>query len=89
MIFLSFDIEEFDNPFPCSQQLSFEQQMEISVKGTHRILDLLALHHITATFFCTVNFTSHAFEADSHLHHLLGEFRYPEIFFAYPKIIRL
>lgn len=62
MIFLSFDIEEFDNPFPCSQQLSFEQQMEISVKGTHRILDLLALHQITATFFCTVNFASHASE---------------------------
>jgi len=60
MIFLSFDIEEFDNPFPCSQQLSFAQQMEISILGTQRILDLVAAHQVTATFFCTVNFASHA-----------------------------
>ena len=60
MIFLSFDIEEFDNPFPCSQQLTFEQQMEISILGTQRILDLVATHQVTATFFCTVNFASHA-----------------------------
>jgi peptidoglycan/xylan/chitin deacetylase (PgdA/CDA1 family) len=60
MIFLSFDIEEFDNPFPCTQDLSFDRQMEISAKGTETILSLLARHSVPATFFCTVNFAMHA-----------------------------
>jgi len=60
MIFLSFDIEEFDNPFPCSQLLTFERQMEISIAGTERILDLLAGQNVVATFFCTANFAEHA-----------------------------
>jgi len=60
MIFLSFDIEEFDNPFPCSQRLSFEQQMDISKHGTQRILDLLLQKQVHATFFCTANFALHA-----------------------------
>jgi peptidoglycan/xylan/chitin deacetylase (PgdA/CDA1 family) len=60
MIFLSFDIEEFENPFPCSQRLSFEQQMEISKHGTQRILDLLSQKQVHATFFCTANFALHA-----------------------------
>jgi peptidoglycan/xylan/chitin deacetylase (PgdA/CDA1 family) len=60
MIFLSFDIEEFDNPFPCSQDLSFNQQLEISEEGTNNILDLLVKQGVTATFFCTVNFAQNA-----------------------------
>jgi peptidoglycan/xylan/chitin deacetylase (PgdA/CDA1 family) len=60
MICLTFDIEEFDNPFPCTQLLNFEQQMEISRKGTAQILDLLAIYRIKATFFCTANFALHA-----------------------------
>lgn len=60
MIFLSFDIEEFDNPFPCSQSLSFARQMEISVRGTTSILDLLQRCQVKATFFCTANFAQHA-----------------------------
>lgn len=60
MIFLSFDIEEFDNPFPCTQNLSFDEQMEISKKGTERILNLLAEKNVKATFFCTANFALHA-----------------------------
>ena len=60
MIFLSFDIEEFDNPFPCSQHLTFERQMSISVEGAERILDLLSRHQVAATFFCTANFAVHA-----------------------------
>lgn len=60
MIFLSFDIEEFDNPFPCSQNLSFAQQMEISVRGTTAILDLLERCKVNATFFCTANFAKNA-----------------------------
>lgn len=60
MIFLSFDIEEFDNPLPYTQTLSFEQQMSISKVGTHRILDLLLQKKVPATFFCTANFALHA-----------------------------
>lgn len=60
MIFLTFDIEEFDNPFPCTQLLNFEEQMAISKKGTERILNLLAEKKVKATFFCTANFALHA-----------------------------
>jgi len=60
MIFLSFDIEEFDNPLPYTKTLSFEQQMSISKIGTTRILDLLLQQKVTATFFCTANFAIHA-----------------------------
>ena len=60
MIFLSFDIEEFDNPLPYTQSLNFEQQMSISKIGTVRILDLLQQEKVKATFFCTANFALHA-----------------------------
>lgn len=60
MIYLTFDIEEFDSPFHYSQSLTFEQQMEISIKGSKRILDLLKEKSIPATFFCTANFALHA-----------------------------
>ncbi len=60
MIFLSFDIEEFDNPLPYSKTLSFEEQMSISKIGTIRILDLLLQKGVKATFFCTANFAINA-----------------------------
>ncbi len=60
MIFLSFDIEEFDNPLPYTKTLNFEQQMSISKIGTVRILDLLQQEKVKATFFCTANFALHA-----------------------------
>ena len=60
MIFLSFDIEEFDNPLPYSKTLSFGEQMSISKIGTVRILDLLLQKDVKATFFCTANFAIHA-----------------------------
>jgi peptidoglycan/xylan/chitin deacetylase (PgdA/CDA1 family) len=60
MVFLSFDIEEFDNPLPYTKSLSFEEQMSISKDGTTRILDLLLKKEVTATFFCTANFAVHA-----------------------------
>ena len=62
MIFLSFDIEEFDNPLPYTKTLSFEEQMSISKTGTTRILDLLLQKSVKATFFCTANFALHAKE---------------------------
>lgn len=56
MILLSFDIEEFDMPFEYERELSFEEQISISERGTTIILDLLKKHHIKATFFSTVVF---------------------------------
>jgi peptidoglycan/xylan/chitin deacetylase (PgdA/CDA1 family) len=60
MIFLTFDIEEFDCPLPYSQTLTFEEQMSISIHGTVRILDLLQKKGIKATFFCTAIFAINA-----------------------------
>jgi peptidoglycan/xylan/chitin deacetylase (PgdA/CDA1 family) len=57
---LSFDIEEFDMPFEYGKSISFENQISISVKGCHLILDLLKKHNFKATFFSTVIFAQHA-----------------------------
>jgi peptidoglycan/xylan/chitin deacetylase (PgdA/CDA1 family) len=56
MIFLSFDIEEFDAPLEYGKLLPFEEQIAISTQGTLAVLDILARHQILATFFCTAYF---------------------------------
>lgn len=56
MILLSFDIEEFDMPFEYQREITFEEQISISRKGTTIILDLLKKYNIKATFFSTVVF---------------------------------
>ena len=56
MIYLSFDIEEFDMPFEYQRDISFDDQISISRTGTIIILDLLKKHNIVATFFSTVVF---------------------------------
>jgi len=60
MVLLSFDIEEFDMPFEYGKTISFEKQMSVSIKGTTKILDILAKHHIKATFYTTATFAIHA-----------------------------
>ena len=60
MILLSFDIEEFDMPFEYGKEISFNDQMEISIEGTNFILDILEKHKIKATFFSTVTFALNA-----------------------------
>jgi peptidoglycan/xylan/chitin deacetylase (PgdA/CDA1 family) len=60
VILLSFDIEEFDMPFEYGKEISFEDQISISVRGTHSILDLLQQHGFKATFFSTVIFAQQA-----------------------------
>lgn len=60
MILLSFDIEEFDVPKEHQVQISLEEQIRISVYGTHQILDCLQRNDVKATFFCTANFALHA-----------------------------
>lgn len=59
-ILLSFDIEEFEMPREYGKPIPFEQQMEVSIAGTTRILDLLAKYQIKATFYTTANFAQHA-----------------------------
>ncbi|MFM6953737.1 MAG: polysaccharide deacetylase family protein [Sphingobacteriaceae bacterium] len=60
MILLSFDIEEFDMPLEYHTDISFDDQIHISIEGTTRILDLLKKHQIKATFFSTVVFAENA-----------------------------
>ena len=51
MILLSFDIEEFDMPFEYGKEITFENQIAVSARGTAIILDLLKKHNVKATFF--------------------------------------
>lgn len=60
MVLLSFDIEEFDMPFEYGKEISFEDQISISVGGCHIILDLLKKHRFKATFFSTATFAINA-----------------------------
>lgn len=60
MVLLSFDIEEFDMPLEYGKTISFEQQIAISMRGCHIILDLLKKHNFVATFFSTATFALNA-----------------------------
>jgi peptidoglycan/xylan/chitin deacetylase (PgdA/CDA1 family) len=60
VILLSFDIEEFDMPFEYGKTITFEDQINISITGTHAILDLLKKYNFKATFFSTVIFAENA-----------------------------
>jgi peptidoglycan/xylan/chitin deacetylase (PgdA/CDA1 family) len=60
MVFLSFDIEEFDVPLEYGTELEFGTQIKVSSEGAIRILDILQKENVVATFFCTANFAIHA-----------------------------
>ena len=61
MVLLSFDTEEFDVPREHGVNYdTLTEGMEVSVVGTHRILDVLKANGVQATFFCTGNFAEHA-----------------------------
>jgi len=60
LILLSFDIEEFDMPLEYGKEISFHDQIEISIIGTNHIIDILEKHEIKATFFSTVIFAQNA-----------------------------
>lgn len=60
MILLSFDTEEFDMPFEYGKSLAFDEQVAITVAGTHIVLGLLRKYQVRATFFCTANLADHA-----------------------------
>ncbi|AYL96811.1 polysaccharide deacetylase family protein [Mucilaginibacter celer] len=56
MILLGFDVEEFDLPLEYGKSISFDEQLEISTRGTQTILNLLKQKNVKATFFCTANY---------------------------------
>jgi peptidoglycan/xylan/chitin deacetylase (PgdA/CDA1 family) len=56
MILLGFDVEEFDMPFEYGKSITFDEQLEISTRGTNTILGLLKQKNIKVTFFCTANY---------------------------------
>lgn len=60
MILLSFDIEEFDMPLEYGKEISFHDQIDISINGSNHILDILDKHGVKATFFSTVVFAQNA-----------------------------
>lgn len=60
MILLSFDIEEFDVPAEHGVYIPLDRQIEVSVQGTNRILDILLENDVKATFFCTATFAINA-----------------------------
>ncbi len=47
-------------PLEYNKEISFEDQMEISIRGTKHILDILDKHQVKATFFSTVIFAQNA-----------------------------
>ncbi|WP_431198913.1 hypothetical protein ACRQ5D_00135 [Mucilaginibacter sp. P25] len=51
MILLGFDVEEFDMPFEYGKSIPFDEQLEISTRGTNTILKLLGQKNIKVTFF--------------------------------------
>jgi peptidoglycan/xylan/chitin deacetylase (PgdA/CDA1 family) len=59
-ILLSFDTEEFEMPREYGDPIPFDLQIEVSRKGTTKILDLLAANGVKGTFYTTANFAQHA-----------------------------
>ena len=59
-VLLSFDTEEFDVPREHGVDISLDEGVRVSAKGTNLILDILKQCHASATFFCTVNFAERA-----------------------------
>lgn len=47
-------------PLEYGKEISFQDQMEISIRGTKHILDILDKHEVKATFFSTVIFAQNA-----------------------------
>jgi len=58
-ICLTFDLEEFDLPLEYKQEISIEEQMQITSKGMDILLPLLEKYNIQCTFFTTANYAQH------------------------------
>jgi peptidoglycan/xylan/chitin deacetylase (PgdA/CDA1 family) len=61
-IILTFDLEEFDLPLEYNCPISEEMQFKISNEGLQRLVDLLNLYNVKATFFITGSFCEKNYE---------------------------
>lgn len=52
-VMLSFDTEEFDIPREQGKIIPLKEKIRVSEDGTNRILDILKVEGVHATFFCT------------------------------------
>ena len=59
VVFLSFDVEEFDMPLEYGENIAAEEQMKIGYAGLQAITPLLNEKFITTTLFTTANFAQH------------------------------
>ncbi len=57
---LSFDFEECDLPREGGVDFPLERGMAVSREGATAVLDVLKTEDVKATFFCTLNFATHA-----------------------------
>lgn len=55
-VLFSFDLEEFDMPLEYGHTISFDEQIEVSRRGTEIVLHLLEKFNVPATFFSTCVF---------------------------------
>lgn len=53
---MTFDLEEFDIPEEYGQKVSHADQMNVTRKGSERLIALLDQYEVTATFFTTGNY---------------------------------
>jgi len=59
VVFLTFDVEEFDMPLEYGQNISVEEQMQVGIAGLQAITPLLNENFITSTLFTTANFAQY------------------------------
>ena len=59
VVFLTFDVEEFDLPLEYHQSISVEEQMQTGYNGLQAIQPILNQSFIQSTLFTTANFAQH------------------------------
>ncbi|GAB3260216.1 polysaccharide deacetylase family protein [Larkinella harenae] len=58
-ILFTVDVEEFDTALDYGHNLSLNEQLIVSTRGTQLLAELLAVHNIRATLFTTANYAFH------------------------------
>lgn len=59
VVFLTFDVEEFDLPLEYQQNILADEQMQVGYNGLQAIKPLLNIPFIESTLFTTANFAQH------------------------------
>ncbi len=55
-VLLSFDVEEFDMPLEYNQNINFDEQMEVGIRGLDALMPILNQTQLPTTLFTTANF---------------------------------